>query len=520
MKTRNLFLSLFAFAAICACNKEAQPETPQVLGEDACLSVRIMAADVNTKADDGGFAIGTEHEVKNVLFAFFDEAGKFMYTREYTDDFSWGEGTKDNPHVEDYSNATVVLDGKSIVPRQMVVVLNYDNTLKTAIDGLKATNGTVADMYSTLTTNYYTTHDATSYFVMTNSSYVAAGDATGKNAFAAQIKSTDIYNKDAKPDPVPVVDVYVERVAAKLSVTTSNELNTTTKTLDLINGETVSYYPDIEGYAFTTTRTSSYLCKNIDEITINDWTWNDPTNKRSYWGNTYVATPENLAYVNYEEDENQWHESGYYTYCNENMTTTHTKLIVKATIKQQMGATQNPSGDPALNLVKVGDKYYLESELKDAIIAELIAGEVKWNNSGVETDYVASDLVFEATLGSGYQVDVKLESSKPVVADKETAANSILDKYKSLLRWNAGQCYFFTDIQHLGTPATNSDYGVVRNHVYNLTVKSISGLGTPFVPGVGGDGGDPVVPEEIDYELQAQINILKWKVVNQNVDLQ
>ena len=152
MKTRNLFLSLFAFAALCACNKEAQPETPQVLGEDACLSVRIMATDVATKAT-GDFELGSadENAVTNVLFAFFDEEGKFMYTSEYIE-FSWDKG-ETTPNVEDYSNATVVLDGKSIVPRQMVVVLNYDNSMKTAIDALKDTDGTVADMYNKLTTN-------------------------------------------------------------------------------------------------------------------------------------------------------------------------------------------------------------------------------------------------------------------------------------------------------------------------------------------------------------------------------
>lgn len=519
MQTRNLFLSLFAFAALCACNKEVQPETPQILGEDACLSVRIMATDVATKATED-FESGStdENAVTNVLFAFFDEEGKFMYTREYTE-FSWDKG-ETTPNVEDHSNATVVLDGKSIVPRQMVVVLNYDNNMKENIDALKNTDGTVADMYNKLTTDYYTEHKGKQYFVMTNSSYVAEGDATGKNAFAAQIKSTDIYNKDAKPTPVPVVDVYVERVAAKLSVTTSASLDTETKTLDLINGEAISYYPAIEGYAFTTTRTSSYLCKNIDGITIgNAWTWNDPTNKRSYWGNSYAPTsgPENLAYVNYDENEGQWKTSGYAAYCNENMTSAHTKLIVKATIKQQMGADKAGT-DPALDLVKVADKYYIESELKGAIIAELSAEGVQWDNSGTQTDYLEGDLYFEATGGSAYQVDVKL--AHPVITDKQTAAATILAKYTNLLRWQKGQCYFFTDIKHFGTEATNSDYGVVRNHVYKLSVTKISGLGTPFVPGVGGDGGDPVVPEEIDYELQAKINILKWKVVEQKVELQ
>mgnify|MGYP003558779478 CR=1 FL=1 len=50
MKTRNLFLSLFAFAALCACNKEAQPEVPQILDADTYIKVNIMATDASTRA--------------------------------------------------------------------------------------------------------------------------------------------------------------------------------------------------------------------------------------------------------------------------------------------------------------------------------------------------------------------------------------------------------------------------------------------------------------------------------------
>ena len=62
MKTRNLFLSLFAFAALCACNKEAQPEgpkVPQILEEDACINVSIVSDNLDTRAGtDAGFSDG------------------------------------------------------------------------------------------------------------------------------------------------------------------------------------------------------------------------------------------------------------------------------------------------------------------------------------------------------------------------------------------------------------------------------------------------------------------------------
>lgn len=60
------------------------------------------------------------------------------------------------------------------------------------------------------------------------------------------------------------------------------------------------------------------------------------------------------------------------------------------------------------------------------------------------------------------------------------------------------------------------DYGVVRNHVYSLKINSIKGLGSGI-----GDLNQPIVPPtEVDkYYVSAKINVLKWRIVSQGVDL-
>ena len=61
------------------------------------------------------------------------------------------------------------------------------------------------------------------------------------------------------------------------------------------------------------------------------------------------------------------------------------------------------------------------------------------------------------------------------------------------------------------------DFGMVRNHSYNIEVNSIKGLAT----GIGGDD-DPIVPpaETKDYYVAYKVRILKWAVVpTQGVDL-
>ena len=81
------------------------------------------------------------------------------------------------------------------------------------------------------------------------------------------------------------------------------------------------------------------------------------------------------------------------------------------------------------------------------------------------------------------------------------------------LFWNEGKTYFYTDIAHEG-----GLYGVVRNHLYNLTLTEVEGLGTPVT-----DPDNPIDPEKPDPEdesyIAAQIQILKYKVVTQNVTL-
>lgn len=64
---------------------------------------------------------------------------------------------------------------------------------------------------------------------------------------------------------------------------------------------------------------------------------------------------------------------------------------------------------------------------------------------------------------------------------------------------------------------TTGSVGVVRNHLYNLTINSITGLGTALR-----DPKQPIVPakEEANQYIAARLNILAWKVANTwSVDL-
>ena len=87
--------------------------------------------------------------------------------------------------------------------------------------------------------------------------------------------------------------------------------------------------------------------------------------------------------------------------------------------------------------------------------------------------------------------------------------------------WKNGYTYYYFDIRHLNGSETGDvigKYGVVRNHVYAANINSLAGLGTPVY-----NPGETIYPEhptDDDTYIAAEIRILSWRIVNQNIDLE
>ena len=106
--------------------------------------------------------------------------------------------------------------------------------------------------------------------------------------------------------------------------------------------------------------------------------------------------------------------------------------------------------------------------------------------------------------------------------------NAIFAKVQPAKLWAAGG-YYFVDIQHYATTVTEgegeeattvtkSECALVRNHLYDITISALSGLGTPVY-----DPDKVITPEKPDTDysyIAAKINVLAWKVVSQSVTLQ
>ena len=102
--------------------------------------------------------------------------------------------------------------------------------------------------------------------------------------------------------------------------------------------------------------------------------------------------------------------------------------------------------------------------------------------------------------------------------------------YAHAYHYNDGMMYYNIPIEHYRTNVASSvynengvvdvvegEFGVVRNHYYQLNITSVTKLGAAVH-----DATEEIVPDKdanITYCVGATINILAWKVVNQNVNL-
>ena len=107
-------------------------------------------------------------------------------------------------------------------------------------------------------------------------------------------------------------------------------------------------------------------------------------------------------------------------------------------------------------------------------------------------------------------------------AEKEADVNAVLSGLATVQFWQDGQTYYYTSIKHSDSTEDTgnmAEFGVVRNHLYKLTINSITGLGTPvpnkdlvIIPGN--------VTDETEYSyIAADVEVLQYKVVSQGVDL-
>lgn len=559
MRLSNFLVTFSACALFAACANDETPggnTLPQGNGEQAFIAVRLAAPNAMTRTFEDGKP--AENTVANARFYFFDNSGNAVtvgkagetdinYYNVSNPSFSPSNPTGDNVE-ETTTNAIVVLENKTVWPTQMVVVLNPPTALDNASKSLTDLRGIAAGYDS----------KASGTFVMSNSVYI---DGANGKVDAVNVEDHITNNLEAaKGNPVTV---YVERVLARVDVACTNSLETdktdgTGTQQNEINGYsgangTNEIQAVIKGWTLANRNAESHLLKslstwnNSSTITVGtgSWAfadWNAATNHRSYWAYTDDVTAtklENDSYDDILKDNSTFAETAY---CQENTgkgPATELVAIAELQVDGQKTDIAKYAGqywtvDNLLtqfaNQILAGKIYYKAATGEPTTVTALPAGVLKLRpRNSTETSTVAA---YEAVLDlkAAYQTGYTFYSDATGNDELQlTDVQDILNDYKALY-WHEGKTYYHTTIKH--TLNNLSKDGVVRNHLYDISLTGVSGLGTP-IPGTSSDDEDddpgtddpddkPIDPEDPDEEesfLAAEINILSWNVIGQNVEL-
>ena len=502
MNKFKLFPLALAAIAFSACTSEEVAENNPTTGEGTTSYVAVNINSVGTSGSraDGDYVNGSanENKINAVRFYFFTESGDAynMGATNYVEkENPTGDG-KFTPNVEKITDAMLVIEGATkTAPHSMIAIVN-PATIESGVLQAKMTKAQVEAAVAEQ--NFNAPGADAKDFVMSSSVY---SDGTSKVWVADITGHVATDQTAAQRNPV---DIYVERVAAKLT-STATGAGQSGKFLvgETTNGKKV--YAVIKGWGLAKETTDANLIKNIDATWTDDGLgftqWNHPAYFRCYWETSRSDMSQGKSYNAYTS------QIGDVYYTNPN-TSANNKPQYVATVELQY-----EDGTKAEICKYKGVEYLSEEAVKKAILAENKDYKKHTTTAtGTEiTGLTVNDIHFVV---DGYRVKAQLNEGVTVYKGDVDATTELNDKLAGSLAEirSKGRAYYYTDVAHLGTAK-----GIVRNHFYQIDVNTIKGFGTPvydpdseFVP---------VTPEDTQTYLAARINVLSWRIVKQTVDL-
>lgn len=650
---KKFLMGMLGVLALTACSSEEVIPDQKPSGglsdkDSRFMSISIRNTNPGTRAagDQSGNlyeeGLGDENDVKNIRFYFFKADGSaFPMTADEKNFFDANtietETENGMPNVEKKLKAVIVLQGTDVSfkdLKSMVAVVNSNRaTLGSDSKSLNELQSIVEDYANGYNDNYsYDPNEkkikpTLSPMLMTSSVFGTPDEFSGCEVYINPTKlKTD--EKAALDDPV---EMYVERVLAKVRVTASWNSDVDQKTLS--DGKTIlvalkdsgtktqyttsdgkKIYAKLIGWGMQSFTNKSYLFKNIGgknalsnwNTALGEW-WNGASNYRSYWAlnpstaeikhakhtaasakiGTKLSKTENGVTTTIVYD-------GDFRYTQENAgdnsadglklksdydpfatTTSRTQVYINAELVDENGNK--------IDLVEWGGQKYTE---QDAVTAMLNAVNKQiWirKEDGQETitkedgtqvtttkykyETIKLDMVHmvpaENAIGADGKpkADKESENSKrylsyiqlakefsfpdgyehkffdanhneivgKTVGGKDLTANDVVNGILSTMpgakAWRDGKTYYYLDLKHLNVNPdadankTKGGYGVVRNHIYEVELNTIFGLGTPvLIP----DEEIEIIPQKPTpdaFYLGARINILSWRVVANKVGL-
>lgn len=510
-----------------------------------------------------------ENKVTKVRFYFFNADGSAAAVKklgnEMVNYLEWEnvieEENNNTTNVEKILTAQLIIESPKgdIAPSQIVAIINP--MAEPSRERSLASLATIAHDAKTATTG--------GNFLMSNSTYAKNNVKQMAVSVADKIKKTP---GEALNDPV---EIYVERAVAKVRLNssltpldgTTNIFKTSTedKTQEVTVGDTKKeIYVKFLGWNATAVSNKSRLVKEINPVWNGNlfgadgtpWNWAEYC--RCFWAiNANSVGYEYGAFVPDTEskqiDGNKFQAQAKkkfdgkdWVYVNENASpyvsdittsegnnaSTPTKVIISAQLVDKDGnalefaeygstkTTIDGLKEIFANNCGLYKKVEVEGKTKFVKITpkELTVktatevGETSDKDGKPDSAKPGryKSYVQLATDEDGKWYASNTEDAQPLTAQK---ANDQLKGLGSAKIWKEGHTYYYFDIKHFGDKT-----GVVRNHIYDATITKLAGLGTPVY-----NPDEIIYPEKPEEDndsfIAARINILSWRVVKNDVEL-
>lgn len=552
----------------CSSDNDIEGGATKPGSDPQYLAVNIVNVGT-TPTRAGEYENGTEEEskIKKVRFYFFNGdgspyliknpnvtgvtgGGNVNYLEATPGDDTTTPGTSTS--VEKITQTVLVINGvQNAAPAAIMAVVNPETvepaTLK---DGATMR---LSELRSTAVGSKFYNKDVStgkvSDFVMSNSVYINAGEDVCSSLVAGHLTTSE---KTAMENPV---DLYVERVVAKVTADVDKDAF---KVGDGSNWETTKYgtttpvgkygdydvYAVIEGWGLAEENGKAEVEKQVDKSwtdgTLGIGTWNTYDYHRSFWErsvafNTGVDGNRPVNHK-YEEFKAKMKDE-LYTLPNTpidkvtNLNTNNlTKLLVAATLRYKDAENNWHNAE----ICRYNGMNFLGIDNLKKHVASTFSQYYTSTDNTHYTQLSGSDIDFkdpDATMVQ-YRVTPTLAADPEGVTKKYYTKNpgttsdftevnkstvlAAIEASKAEVRKD-GKAYYFVPIKHLGKAGELGEYGVVRNHFYKITLTGIKGFGTPvYNPELV---IDPTVPTYDNTYLAARVQVLQWRVVNQNVSL-
>ena len=399
---------------------------------------------------------------------------------------------------------------------KVYVLANYKNSQNELTPIIKGSTDMKAEFGLTDIAKLSTTDN----FFMTNTSApevkVIEKDATGKEVDDAGKEMTD-----GKTN-LNLLTVDVERAVSKVTFD-----NTDNQSFDIKVGDNKIATATLEGASLINLNKKMYLVKDGTAATKKPVTGEWPYPKDPNYNETSIATA--YCEANFEQRSATVFSapSEAKFYCPENTMEASAQLNGQTTgvvykvkyVPEGKYYTELAAKNGTDSYSKMFEEVLkLGVGVKDEAITDKIFTEATAEDKTAGTFYSYNGYVFKTKAGARLYKAIATANT----GDDAAAVNAAFKKNANdddIQTYKEGYCYYTAWIKHNPTSTVTMEqdkYGVVRNFWYELKVSSIKKLG--YSKATYEDSNTP--DDKAEASIQVKVNIKKWRLVKQNVNLE